>query len=116
MNTDPPNRAARRAMASDQRRARPRGDRRYLSTASVCERYGGINPRTVARWIKSGRLGPPMKVNGRDYHDEADLDAADAAARADSSHLRETHASPPTPADAIGTRLRGAQSPKGSTP
>jgi hypothetical protein len=24
-----------------------------------------------------------MKVNGRDYHDEADLDAADEAARAD---------------------------------
>jgi hypothetical protein len=24
-----------------------------------------------------------MKVNGRAYHDEADLDAADAAARAD---------------------------------
>jgi hypothetical protein len=24
-----------------------------------------------------------MKVNGRDYHEEADLDAADATARAD---------------------------------
>ena len=42
-----------------------------------------LNPRTVARWIKSGRLPPPMKVNGRDYHNEADLDAADEAARAD---------------------------------
>lgn len=116
MDIDRPNRAARRAMANDERRARPRGGRKYLSTASVCERYGGINARTVARWIKSGRLPPPMKVNGRDYHDEADLDAADAAARADSSHLRETFASPPTPADAVGTSLRGAQSPKGSTP
>ena len=83
MNIDHSNRAARRAEASDERRARPRGGRRYLSTASVCERYGGINPRTVARWIKSGRLPPPMKVNGRDYHNEADLDAADEAARAD---------------------------------
>jgi hypothetical protein len=82
MNTDPSNRAARRAAASDERRIRPSGGRRYLSTTSVCERYGGINPRTVARWIKSGRLPPPMKVNGRDYHDEADLEAADAAARA----------------------------------
>ena len=81
MNIDHSNRAARRAEASDG--ARPRGGRRYLSTTSVCERYGGINPRTVARWIKSGRLPPPMKVNGRDYHDEADLDAADATARAD---------------------------------
>jgi hypothetical protein len=83
VNIDHSNRAERRAEASDERRARPRGGRRYLSTASVCERYGGINPRTVARWIKSGHLPPPMKVNGRDYHDEADLDAADAAARAD---------------------------------
>ena len=83
VNIDHSNRAARRAEASDERRARPRGGRRYLSTASVCERYGGINPRTVARWIKSGRLRPPLKVNGRDYHNEADLDAVDEAARAD---------------------------------
>ena len=83
MNIDHSNRAARRAEASDERRTRPSGGRRYLSTTSVCERYGGINPRTVARWIKSGRLPPPMKVKGRDYHDEADLAAAAAAARAD---------------------------------
>jgi hypothetical protein len=94
VNIDHSNRAARRAEASDERRARPRGGRRYLSTASVCERYGGINPRTVARWIKSGRLPPPMKVNGRDYHDEADLDAADAAARAD---MRDSRGHPETP-------------------
>ena len=94
MNIDHSNRAARRAEASNERRARPRGGRRYLSTASVCERYGGINPRTVARWIKSGRLPPPMKVNGRDYHDEADLDAADAAARAD---MRDSRGRPETP-------------------
>ena len=94
MNIDHSNRAARRAEASNERRARPRGGRRYLSTASVCERYGGINPRTVARWIKSGRLPPPMKVNGRDYHDEADLDAADAAARAD---MRDSRGQPETP-------------------
>jgi hypothetical protein len=76
-----PSRARRRAAASDERRARPRGARRYLQTHQVCERYGGVSPRTVRRWVGSGRLAPPMKVNGRDYHSEDDLDAADEAAR-----------------------------------
>jgi hypothetical protein len=77
-----PTRAERRAEASDERRARPRGGRRYLQTNEVCQRYGGISPRTVQRWIDSGRLKPPMKVNGRNYHAESDLDAADDATRA----------------------------------
>ena len=63
-------------------RAAAAGICRRLQSASAMAALT-LNPRTVARWIKSGRLPPPMKVNGRDYHNEADLDAADEAARAD---------------------------------
>ena len=66
-----------RAAANDARR----GDRKYLMTGAVCERYGGISERTVARWVKSGRLPQPMIVNGRLYFAESSLDAAAAAAQ-----------------------------------
>jgi hypothetical protein len=47
------------------------------AAAGICRRLQSASAMAALT------LPPPMKVNGRDYHDEADLDAADATARAD---------------------------------
>ncbi|MER9965577.1 DNA-binding protein [Mesorhizobium sp. M0060] len=51
--------------------------KKYLTRPALRERYGGIADITVARWIESGRIDPPLLINNRHYFDEAKLDESD---------------------------------------
>ncbi|CAN7302864.1 DNA-binding protein [Mesorhizobium sp. LjNodule214] len=51
--------------------------KKYLTRPALRERYGGIADITVGRWIKSGRIDPPLQINNRHYFDEAKLDESD---------------------------------------
>lgn len=56
----------------------------FLTTAQVADAKG-VNPRTVARWVKSGRLPYAVKVPGETgayLFDPADVDALDMPAEA----------------------------------
>jgi predicted site-specific integrase-resolvase len=52
---------------------------KFLRKAAVAERYG-VNPRTVDRMWRDGRLPAPVYRGKFPLFDEADLDAADRAA------------------------------------
>ncbi len=51
-----------------------------LPTRQTAERYG-VSARTIERWRRDAALGfpKPMVINGRNYHNEAELDAFDKA-------------------------------------
>jgi hypothetical protein len=44
-----------------------------LPTQLVCERYS-ITHRTVGRWLDSGILPPPVRINGLRYWRQRDLE------------------------------------------
>lgn len=46
---------------------------RMLPTRLVCERYN-ITDRTVDRWLASGILPPPIRINGLRYWRERELE------------------------------------------
>jgi DNA-binding transcriptional MerR regulator len=46
---------------------------RMLPTRSVCERYN-ISDRTVDRWLESGILPPPVRINGLRYWRQRELE------------------------------------------
>lgn len=53
-----------------------------ISTKDIAERKG-VNPTTVARWVKSGRLTPQLKlpgIRGAMFFSIEDVDALDADA------------------------------------
>jgi predicted DNA-binding transcriptional regulator AlpA len=45
---------------------------RMLPTRLVCERYS-ITDRTVDRWLDSGILPPPVRINGLRYWRQSEL-------------------------------------------
>jgi predicted site-specific integrase-resolvase len=47
--------------------------KRRLRTRSLCERYDIVG-RTVDRWVEQGILPPPMKINGRRFWDEDEIE------------------------------------------
>ena len=46
---------------------------RMLPTRLVCERYS-ITDRTVDRWLESGILPPPVRINGLRYWRQRELE------------------------------------------
>jgi predicted site-specific integrase-resolvase len=46
---------------------------RHLKTRGICLRYN-ISSRTIPRWIALGILPEPMRINGRLYWNEADIE------------------------------------------
>jgi hypothetical protein len=74
----------RQAVEGGEQLTKPHG--RKLTTKKQAERYG-VCTRTIKRWREDLRLNfpQPMRVNGRDYTDEAEQDAWDAARKAASS-------------------------------
>jgi DNA-binding transcriptional MerR regulator len=50
----------------------------------MCARYG-VTSRTIDRWLETGVLPQPMRINKVRYWDEAALDAADLARMAQES-------------------------------
>jgi len=46
---------------------------RMLPTRQVCARYG-ITDRTVDRWLESGILPPPLRINGLRYWRQRELE------------------------------------------
>jgi DNA-binding transcriptional MerR regulator len=49
-----------------------------LPTRSVCERYN-ISDRTVDRWLESGILPPPVRINGLRYWRQRELEQREAS-------------------------------------
>jgi hypothetical protein len=41
--------------------------KRFLTTRQLSERWGGIHPRTVARWRVAGKIPAPIKMPGSCY-------------------------------------------------
>ena len=54
---------------------------RKLPTRVVCERYGGVSDRTIARWERDPSLNfpQPTVINGRKYYEEDQLTEWDRA-------------------------------------
>jgi predicted DNA-binding transcriptional regulator AlpA len=54
--------------------------RDYLTTAQVCERYGGVTPMTLHRWRNDGDLNfpKPEPIRSRNYWRIEQLDSWDA--------------------------------------
>lgn len=46
---------------------------RKLTTRMLCERYS-VTDRTVDRWVESGILPEPMRINHVRYWDEAEIE------------------------------------------
>jgi predicted DNA-binding transcriptional regulator AlpA len=46
---------------------------RKLTTRLLCERYS-VTDRTIDRWVLSGILPRPMRINKVRYWDEADIE------------------------------------------
>lgn len=52
--------------------------KRLINTRSVGQRYGGLNPRTIQRWVEQGVIPPPDQIiNNRHYWDEDRLEQHD---------------------------------------
>jgi DNA-binding transcriptional MerR regulator len=51
---------------------------RKLTARALQERYGVVD-RTLDRWVESGILPEPMRINHRRYWDEAEIEARDRA-------------------------------------
>lgn len=56
--------------------------KRYLPEKQVAARYG-VHVVSLARWDKDPKLGfpPPIRIRGRKYRDQDELDAFDASRR-----------------------------------
>ena len=52
---------------------------RYLTLKNLQEKLGGRGRTTIYRDVELGRLPKPVKIGGRLYWAEADIDAAIAA-------------------------------------
>jgi predicted DNA-binding transcriptional regulator AlpA len=52
------------------------GLNRKLPARALCERYG-IVPRTIDRWLETGVLPKPMRINRFRYWDLAELEEFD---------------------------------------
>jgi hypothetical protein len=53
--------------------------KQYLNSNKTARRYG-VSKRTIARWQQDPSIGfprPAVSINGRNYHDEAQLDQFD---------------------------------------
>jgi hypothetical protein len=58
--------------------------RRLLPDAAVCERYS-VHVSTLRNWDLNPDLGfpPPIRINGRKFRDEVELDEFDSARAAE---------------------------------
>jgi len=45
---------------------------RFLTTRALCQRYGVVD-RTIDRWVESGTIPEPTRINGRRYWQESAL-------------------------------------------
>lgn len=54
-------------------------ERRLLPAKQVCQRYGGISPMTLWRWLNDPSLAfpRPIYIRGKRYFDLAELDEFD---------------------------------------
>lgn len=48
---------------------------RLLPTRAVKARFGDPSNMTIWRWVQRGILPEPVKINGRNYWHETDVDA-----------------------------------------
>ena len=64
-------------------------NRKFLPDSKVCERYG-VCASTIFRWDSNPDLGFPkaIRINGRKYRDEAELDHFDAARAVEQPHKK----------------------------
>ena len=58
--------------------------RRLVPDPKVCARYG-VHPSTLYNWDRDERLGfpKPIRINGRKFRDEDELEEFDAARAAE---------------------------------
>jgi predicted DNA-binding transcriptional regulator AlpA len=61
-------------------------NRRLLPMRDMCARYN-VASRTIDRWADAGLLPAPVRMNGRRYWDESELEANERA-RARAHHER----------------------------
>jgi predicted DNA-binding transcriptional regulator AlpA len=61
-----------------------RSGRRLVPDPKVCARYG-VHPSTLYNWDRDERLGfpKPIRINGRKFRDEDELEEFDAARAAE---------------------------------
>ena len=57
---------------------------KLVPVKTLCTRYGRSD-RTIDRWVDTGVLPKPIYIRGLRYWDEADLDARDAARKAEAA-------------------------------
>lgn len=57
----------------------PAMSKRLVGIRPVCARYGDVTPRTVTRWQNdpARKFPQPLRINGRRYWDESQLDQYD---------------------------------------
>ncbi|WP_189453901.1 helix-turn-helix transcriptional regulator [Cognatilysobacter bugurensis] len=46
-----------------------------IAASTVRRQFGGISDMTVWRWVQKGLLPEPIKINGRNYWRESDVEA-----------------------------------------
>jgi predicted site-specific integrase-resolvase len=51
----------------------------FLPKKFVADTRYRVAVRTINRWVAAGALPPPVRIQGRDYFSEQQLDAHDAA-------------------------------------
>jgi predicted DNA-binding transcriptional regulator AlpA len=54
--------------------AKPNLQIRKLPMRALCERYG-VSSKTIDRWLETGILPQPLRINRYRYWDEGDLEA-----------------------------------------
>ena len=54
---------------------------RYYTSRTVRRMFGDISDMTLWRWVQKGILPAPKKINGRNYHDAAAVDALASSAQ-----------------------------------
>ncbi len=76
--------------------------KKYLRKKAVCERYGGITPRTLERAIAAGKIAAPEFPfqNRIPFWDEAELDRWDRAAVVAGRARRAAAVKPTDPTEA----------------
>ena len=66
---------------------------RKLTSRALRQRYGVVD-RTIDRWVATGVLPEPMRINGYRYWDEADIERRDRERALAQTHKRQTKSTP----------------------
>jgi hypothetical protein len=82
--------------AMQQTTPKPKRPKRYLTTNQLGERWGGVDPRTINRWKKQGKIPAPTQMVPGSIYDMYDEDAIEAHERAAVANTRACN--PPTAA------------------